>query len=114
MKIDTVSGINAVATETGINLRVVQGFRTWQEQDDLYALGRTKPGTIVTMAQGGRSNHNYGLAFDVAGRMPNGSISWSINYGAVNAVLNRYDFEWGGNWKSFKDQPHFERKVRTR
>jgi RHS repeat-associated protein len=114
MKIDTVSSINAVANEMGIDLRVVQGFRTWQEQDDLYALGRTKLGSIVTMVPGGQSNHNYGLAFDVAGRTAGGGISWSINYVAVNTVLSRYGFEWGGNWKSFKDQPHFERKVRTR
>lgn len=41
-----------------------QGFRTFQEQDDLYSQGRTKPGKVVTRAKGGESPHNYGCATD--------------------------------------------------
>lgn len=46
----------------GLKIRIVQGFRTFAEQDELYAQGRTKPGSIVTNARGGFSNHNYGLS----------------------------------------------------
>ena len=23
-------------------------------------------------------------------------------------IMKKYNVEWGGNWKSFKDYPHFE------
>lgn len=39
-------------------------LRNLQEQADLYAMGRTKPGKIVTNASPGQSAHNYGLALD--------------------------------------------------
>jgi len=45
-------------------IRIVQGLRTIEEQNDLYAQGRTKQGKKVTNAKGGSSFHNYGLAVD--------------------------------------------------
>ncbi len=47
-------------------IRIVQGLRTFEEQDALYAQGRSKPGNIVTNSRGGQSYHNYGLAIDFA------------------------------------------------
>ncbi|MDA4743657.1 M15 family metallopeptidase, partial [Enterobacter hormaechei] len=30
-------------------------------------------------------------------------------------IFSHYGWEWGGNWKTFKDYPHFEKKnLRTR
>jgi len=43
-----------------VTARIVQGLRTWAEQDALYAQGRTAPGKIVTNAKAGQSYHNYG------------------------------------------------------
>lgn len=43
---------------------IIAGIRTFEEQDALYAQGRTKPGAIVTWVKGGGSYHNYGLAVD--------------------------------------------------
>lgn len=42
----------------------VAGLRSFEEQDELYAHGRTRPGPVVTQARGGLSFHNYGLATD--------------------------------------------------
>ena len=53
------------AAADGITSKVISGLRTYDEQNDLYAQGRTKPGRIVTNARGGFSNHNFGIAFDV-------------------------------------------------
>jgi len=53
------------ATERGIHVKIICGNRTYAEQDELYAQGRTKPGSIVTKAKGGQSMHNVGCAFDV-------------------------------------------------
>src|SRR5215471_18388685 len=50
--------------QEGIEILVVQGLRTWAEQDALYAQGRTASGQIVTNARGGQSYHNFGLAVD--------------------------------------------------
>lgn len=45
-------------------IRVTSGFRSVEEQNKLYAQGRTTSGKIVTNAKGGQSMHNYGIAFD--------------------------------------------------
>lgn len=44
----------------GLDVAVLVAFRSWNDQDALYAQGRTKPGTIVTDAMGGDSYHNWG------------------------------------------------------
>src|SRR5881397_2564020 len=49
----------AKAAANGITIRVISGLRTYDEQNDLYAQGRTEPGKIVTNARGGYSNHNF-------------------------------------------------------
>lgn len=48
----------------GIKIKIISGLRTYEEQDKLYAQGRTAPGDIITKAKGGYSNHNFGIAFD--------------------------------------------------
>ena len=50
--------------QTGIQPLIYCGFRSFEEQNALYAIGRGKPGKIVTKARAGESYHNYGLAFD--------------------------------------------------
>lgn len=88
-------------------IRVAQGLRTFSEQDDLYAKGRTKGGSIVTNASGGYSNHNFGLAFDIVG-VTNGKADYNLDWGSLSTMGKAHGFEWGGDWKSFKDKPHFQ------
>lgn len=57
-------------------IRIVQGLRTIEEQNDLYAQGRTKQGKKVTNAKGGSSFHNYGLAVDFCLLIDDKDISW--------------------------------------
>lgn len=108
-----------------VKVRIVQGLRTIDEQNGLYALGRTKPGHIVTNAKGGSSYHNYGLAIDFAilyDKDGNGqfeALSWDINYDfdkdgvkdwqEVVTVFKEGGWSWGGDWNSLKDNPHFEK-----
>ena len=87
-------------------IRVAQGFRTYAEQDALYAQGRTTGGSIVTKAQGGFSNHNFGLAFDIVG-VTNGKLDYNLDWKSLSTLGNSKGFEWGGEWK-FKDMPHFQ------
>lgn len=102
--------INRVEKELGIKLRVTSGFRTYAEQDKLYAQGRTAPGSIVTKAKGGQSNHNFGTAFDVV-PIVNGSADWKTTAGTWNKIAKvgkEIGFSWGGDWQTFTDKPHFE------
>ncbi|MEK5277784.1 MULTISPECIES: M15 family metallopeptidase [Paenibacillus] len=103
----------------GVPIVITQGLRTIAEQDALYAQGRTKPGSIVTNAKGGYSYHNFGLAVDFALLLPNGSsVSWDMNqdYNGNNIKdwievveeAKKLGFEWGGDWTTFKDYPHFQ------
>lgn len=100
--------VNRVEQELGITLRVTSGMRTYAEQDALYAQGRTTPGDVVTNARGGYSNHNFGTAFDVVEVRPNGSINWSPDWQAIGRVGTSMGLEWGGNWTSIVDRPHFQ------
>lgn len=100
-----------VAAEAeGIVLHVTQGLRTNEEQARLFAKGRTAPGPIVTHARPGTSWHNYGLAFDVAiiihdhDAWPNDVPLWH----RIGALGKAQGLDWGGDFKSFVDRPHFE------
>lgn len=108
-----------------IAIRIVQGLRTIDEQNALYAKGRTKPGKIVTNAKGGKSYHNYGLAIDFAmlyDKDGNGSfetLSWDTakdgdddglkDWLEVVKVFETAGWVWGGRFSKFKDAPHLQR-----
>lgn len=95
----------------GITIIATSGLRTFAEQDALYAQGRTKPGGIVTNARGGQSLHNYGLAVDVVPLGANGQPNWQAAesvWQKIGAAGRSFGMEWGGNWTSFKDRPHFQ------
>lgn len=93
--------------EKGVTPRITQGLRTIEEQNELYAQGRTKPGAIVTNAKGGQSWHNYGMAVDIAFLNPNGSVDFAVSK-EVGKIGQECMLEWGGAWTSFKDMPHFQ------
>lgn len=107
-------------------VRIAEAFRTWQEQDAIYAKGRTAPGAIVSYAKGGDSMHNYGLAVDIVfmfDRDNNGTweeASWDffkdhdgdgeVDFNEVDFVFKKYGFSGlykadGKRW----DFPHFQR-----
>ncbi|WEN14030.1 M15 family metallopeptidase [Rhodanobacter sp. AS-Z3] len=92
----------------GIKLRIISGLRTYAEQDALYAQGRTAPGNVVTKARAGYSAHNFGIAFDVGLFEGNSYLGESPMYKAVGLLGQNIGLEWGGNWKTIVDQPHFE------
>jgi len=104
----------------GVRLRFAWVYRTDEEQDKLY-YKRPK----VTNAKGGQSIHNYGLAFDIVllydknldGRFE--EASWDMIRDGDNdgksdwfEVINFFKskgYKWGGDWKNFKDYPHFQK-----
>lgn len=96
------------AREHGITINIISGTRTYAEQDALYAQGRTRPGNVVTNARGGYSNHNFGIAFDIGLFERNQYLGESPMYKAIGALGVELGLEWGGNWKTLVDQPHYQ------
>lgn len=101
-------------------VRITQGLRSFEEQEKLYAIGRITSGKKVTNAKAGQSIHNYGLAVDICMMIDGKTASWDTAkdwdndkvadwYECVK-IFAKYGWEWGGNWKTFKDLPHFEKK----
>ena len=96
------------AKQSGIQIKILSALRTYAEQDELFAKGRTKPGPKVTNARGGFSNHNFGIAFDVGVFEGTKYLGDSVKYKAVGALGMDLGLEWGGSWKTIVDQPHFQ------
>lgn len=93
----------------GVKVQITHTLRTMQEQNELYAQGRTKPGKKVTNAKAGQSMHNYGLAIDFV-PIVGGKAAWDRAdlFRKVGAIGVGLGFTWGGNFKTIKDMPHFE------
>lgn len=96
------------AAAIGIAIKVISGTRTYEEQNALYEQGRSKAGRIVTNARGGYSNHNFGIAFDIGVFEGGRYLDESPAYKAVGAIGMKLGLEWGGNWKTIQDEPHFQ------
>lgn len=100
--------VQSAATK-GIKIKIISGLRTYDEQNALYAQGRTSSGRVVTNARGGYSNHNFGVAFDVGVFSSDGKyLDESPAYKTVGQLGKALGFEWGGDWSSIQDQPHFQ------
>lgn len=98
------------AAAAGLDVLVYCTVRTMQEQADLYAQGRTKPGRIVTNARPGESAHNFGFAFDGA-PLVGGKIDWDPEnpvWSIYGKVATDIGLEWAGNWVHFKEYPHIQ------
>lgn len=103
----------------GARLRFAYVYRTPEEQDALF---NKRP--KVTNAKGWQSIHNYGLAFDIVLLYDNNGdgifeeASWSqirdfdkdsrADWMEVTNLFKSRGWEWGGDWKKFKDAPHFQ------
>ena len=100
--------VTAQLGTNGLVFKIISGTRTYDEQNDLYAQGRTRSGKIVTNARGGFSNHNFGVAWDI-GIFKNGQyIEESELYKSAGAIGKQHGLEWGGDWETFTDGPHFQ------
>lgn len=91
----------------GYPIVVTDEYRSYEAQDALYAQGRSKPGNVVTNAKGGESYHNFRCAFDVAFKKGTG-ITYDGDFDMLGKVGKALGLEWGGDWSSFVDRPHFQ------
>jgi peptidoglycan L-alanyl-D-glutamate endopeptidase CwlK len=100
--------------EVGIPWMLTCTYRSQDEQDKLYAQGRTKPGKKVTWVK--VSRHTSRVAFDIAilkDKKPVWDIKININnneipdYTEAGQIGEECGLVWGGRW-STPDFPHFE------
>lgn len=110
-----------------IDCTVICGHRTPEEQFELFKKGREKidgwwqvldKSKVVTNVDGStkKSKHNYypSKAVDVVPY----PLDWNDidSFKLLGSVVKRkamelgIDIEWGGDWNSFKDYPHFQIK----
>lgn len=96
-----------------IGARVISGTRTYAMQDALFRQGRFgNSGPIVTNARGGQSNHNFGIAWDIGiFTTANGYIADGPIYVQAAQVGLAPDIEWGGDWVTFPDKPHYQLRL---
>ncbi len=94
-----------------VTLRVTQGLRTWGEQAQLYAQGRSATGRIVTNAEPGHSYHQFGLAVDVVPLGLDGQPDWNTTHPIWQRIVSvgqNLGLTAGAQFRSFPDYPHFQ------
>lgn len=94
--------------DAGIEVEIVQGHRSPQEQQALKDGGKgvTKAGALLSF-------HNYGLAFDVCPVAYLGLPDWNPSgplWQKIGLIGEALGLSWGGRWKN-KDLPHFEARI---
>ena len=102
---DMVRVVKRAISISDIDFTVIEGLRSPARQKELFAKGATK-----TM----RSRHIHGFAVDIAPYV-GGSIRWDWPlFDKIEAAMKKAAklenvlVTWGGDWKSFKDGPHWE------
>jgi hypothetical protein len=111
-----LSGVNPVlvaVVERAIaiseqDFSVIEGIRNIERQRQLVATGKS-----TTM----NSRHLTGDAVDLAPHPV--SWDWEYFYPIADAMKQaakelNVDLEWGGDWKTFKDGPHFQLSWKKR
>ena len=102
--------------ELGHPMVVTDGLRSLEQQAFLYAQGRTKPGKVVTNADGVRAKSNHqakddglGYAIDCA-FLVNGRPSWddAHPWRLYGEAAKSQGLRWGGEFKTIVDRPHIE------
>lgn len=115
--------------QNGVTMLLICTYRSSEEQDKLYAQGRTAPGRIVTNARGGKSKHNVTLpgtktpaaeAYDVVPVIA-GKLDWSSHDDPSTPIdelevwqrIGQHGIDVGLKWygspdSPFREFPHFQ------
>lgn len=103
---DIVKVVKRAIEITTIDFSVGEGLRSITRQKELYAKGATK-----TM----NSRHLTGHAVDLFALDESGKVTWDWDYyyplaAAVKQAAKDVgvSIEWGGDWVSFADGPHYQ------
>ncbi len=107
---DLVRVVERAIALSSVDFTVTEGLRSQSRQKQLVAAGASQ-----TMNSRHLTGHAVDLAALVGGKV---SWDWPLYYKIADAMKAAakelgVSIVWGGDWKSFKDGPHFEldRKV---
>ena len=91
--------LRALLTALGPEWIVIDGLRSFQEQDAFYEQGRSRPGGVITRDRAGYSGHNYGTVAHVVPAI-NGQIQWDDNEGFLRMMVEakKLGLATGGAW----------------
>jgi peptidoglycan L-alanyl-D-glutamate endopeptidase CwlK len=101
--------------DAGIDVLIYCTLRSSAEQDEIYKIGRSLPGQIVTNARGGNSWHNWGRAFDFV-PMVHGKPAWGDMhlYRTCGVIAEQCELEWAGRWTGkLKETAHCQYTAGT-
>ena len=97
--------MNVAIKESPYDFSITEGFRTMKRQIELVAQDKSK--TL-------KSYQFKGKAVDIAVWI-DGKVTWDFKYykevaDCIKRVARKlgYIITWGGDWKTFKDGPHFQ------
>lgn len=107
---DLVKVVRRAEEITSVPFIVTEGLRTAERQAELVKAGASK--TL-------QSRHLTGHAIDLAALVGN-EVRWDWPlYSKLATAMKQaatevgVPIEWGGDWKSFKDGPHFQLPVKS-
>lgn len=102
---DLIKVVEKASQISVVEFVVIEGLRDAAKQQKLYDSGASR--TL-------RSRHLTGHAVDLAAKVA-GEIRWDWPlYHRIAAAMDtaardlKIQIEWGGDWKYFKDGPHFQ------
>lgn len=102
---DLVKVMKLAISRSPIDFSIIEGMRTPAKQKEYMAAGATR-----TM----KSRHLTGHAIDIAPYI-NGAIRWDWPlYHQIAPIVKAaakelgIPIEWGGDWRTFKDGPHWQ------
>jgi len=102
---DLVRVVHKAAAMSDMDFTILEGLRTLERQKQLLAKHAT-----TTM----KSRHLTGHAVDIAPTIDGGiRWDWPLYYKLAPiikaaAVAEGVKIEWGGDWRTFKDGPHWQ------
>ncbi|MBX2947607.1 MAG: M15 family metallopeptidase [Cyclobacteriaceae bacterium] len=101
---DKVSRLIYLCKQKGIELEIVETFRTHAKQDEYKSMGKK-----YTRSGAGKSKHQYGLAIDVV-PIVNGVAEWHNKalWKRIGIIGEQLGLRWGGRWRYLYDPGHFE------
>ncbi|MBD9417675.1 M15 family metallopeptidase [Achromobacter sp. ACM04] len=108
---DLVAVVKLAIQRTAVDFTVVEGVRTVAQQREYVERGASKTMNSYHLPQADGLGHAVDLAPLVGGAIP--WNDWQA-FADLASVLKAcaaelgVPVEWGGDWKSFKDGPHFQ------
>ena len=98
-----------------VDITVIEGIRNTVRQRELVAQGASQTMNSLHLLQSDGFSHAVDLAAYVGGI----SWDWKYYYMLADAMKQaarelNVEIEWGGDWKTFKDGPHFQLSKKYR